>query len=205
MEPENISREQSLEIIETMINRAKNQFSENGTLYLLWGWWVFACSLIEFGLLKFFNYANHWQVWWTVIFVLMFQVFYLRKRRKQIRVRTYTHEIIGFVWITFFVLMVLAVFLISRFNDPQAASLIDPFFLALYGMPTFLSGIILKFRPLIFGGICCWILSIICSFISPEYHLLMLPVAMIVAWIIPGYLLRIKYKSTNRIGVVQTV
>jgi hypothetical protein len=195
MEDENFSGRQSLEVIESMINKAKNQFSENGTLYLLWGWWVFACSIIEFILINVMHYELHWIVWWSFILVLGYQFFYLRKKIRQQRVRTYTDEIIGFVWITFLILMMLIVYLIARIDDPNKIALIDPAFLVLYGMPTFLSGIILKFKPLIIGGIGCWLLSIITTFISPEYHLLFLPVAMIIAWIIPGYLLRKKYKS----------
>jgi len=194
MEEENFSGKQSLEVIESMINKAKNQFSENGDLYLLWGWWVFACSIIEFILLNLMHSEWHWIVWWSVILVLGYQFFYLRKKIGRQRVRTYTDEIIGFVWITFLILMILILFLIGRIDDPNKFALIDPSFLILYGMPTFLSGVILKFKPLIIGGIGCWILSVIATFISPQYHLLLLPVAMVIGWIIPGYLLRKKFK-----------
>ena len=194
MEEENLSGQQSLEVIESMINRAKNQFSENGTLYLLWGWWVFVCSIAQFILLNVVHYEKHWIVWWSMWVILIYQLFYLRKKRNRTRVRTYTDEIIGFVWITFFILIVLLVFLIARADNENIAGMIDPAFLILYGMPTFLSGIILKFRPLIIGGIGCWILSVIASFVSTEYHLLFLPVAMLIAWITPGYLLRKRFK-----------
>jgi hypothetical protein len=74
---------------------------------------------------------------------------------------------------------------------------INPGFLALYGMPTVLSGVILRFRPLIIGGVCCWALSVGASFISFEYQLLFLGAAVIAAWIIPGYLLRSRFKKIN--------
>jgi hypothetical protein len=195
MQEENISGEESLVLIESMIKKAKNQFSENGDLYLLWGWWVFVCSIAEFILLNLMNFERHWLVWWTFPLVIAFQIWYLRKKRNRVRVRTYTDEIVGFVWLTFLVLMVLIVFLLARTNDPSTFLLIDPMFLILYGMPTFLSGIILKFRPLIIGGIGCWMLSMVATFVSPEYHLLLLPVAMLIAWIIPGYRLRRKFKQ----------
>jgi len=202
---ENISREKSLELIESMINKAKNQFSESGLLYLIWGWWVLICSLAEFYLMTVVKYEKHWIVWWSMWIVVIYQIFYLRKKRKRIRVRAYTDEIIGFVWITFFILMMLLAFFVARINDPKATSLLDPAFLVLYGMPTFLSGIILKFRPLIVGGICCWILSVICSFIPADYHLLMISVAMLAAWIIPGYLLRRKYNASNSSVTTQAI
>src|SRR5215212_9312760 len=195
MQQENLPGKESLVLIESMINKAKNQFSENGHLYLLWGWAVFICSLAQFILMNYVHYEKHYFVWFSMWLVLIYQVIYLRKKRKQERVRTYTDEIVGFVWISFFILMVLFGFLFGKIFDVEKYyAFIDPAFLALYGMPTFLSGIILKFRPLIIGGICCWCLSVIASFISPQYHLLLLPVAMVIAWIIPGYMLRRKYK-----------
>lgn len=194
MDDENISGSESLVIIESMINKAKNQFSENGHLYLLWGWAVFICSLAQFILMNYVHYEKHYLVWFSMWAVLVYQVIYLRKKRKRQRVRTYTDEIVGFVWLSFFILMVLFGFLFGKIFDPDKYyAFIDPAFLALYGMPTFLSGIILKFRPLIIGGICCWGLAIIAVFIPPQYHLLLLPAAMVIAWIIPGYMLRKKY------------
>jgi hypothetical protein len=62
-----------------------------------------------------------------------------------------------------------------------------------------LSGIILRFKPLIVGGIGCWILSIAAMLIDNyDYQFLLIPLAMIIAWIIPGYLLRAKYKLQSQ-------
>jgi hypothetical protein len=77
----------------------------------------------------------------------------------------------------------------------KSYEMIDPMLLVLYGMPTFLSGIILKFKPLIIGGICCWILSVLSAFIPAEYQLLLIAAAVISAWIIPGYLLKANFKK----------
>jgi hypothetical protein len=64
-------------------------------------------------------------------------------------------------------------------------------------MPTFLSGIILKFKPLVIGGISCWLLAVVSVFIPMEYQLLCIAAAVIFAWIIPGYLLKANFKREN--------
>jgi hypothetical protein len=64
----------------------------------------------------------------------------------------------------------------------------------MYGMPTFLSGIIIKFKPLIIGGIFCWLMAVISPFIDVRYQVLLAAAAVIAAWIVPGHLLRNKYK-----------
>ena len=73
---------------------------------------------------------------------------------------------------------------------------LNPAYLALYGMPTVISGSILRFRPLIVGGVTCWVLSILSPFVAYEYQLLLLAAAVVAGWIIPGYLLRIRYNKT---------
>lgn len=191
------SQVQGLELIQSMINKARNRFSENGHLYLLWGWTVFVCSVAQFILLHFFQYPHHYMVWVLTWIIVIYQIFYLNRRKKNAKVKTYTDDILGFVWITFVILMFLFGFLFGQILGESYYKLMNPGFLALYGMPTFLSGIILKARPLVIGGICCWVLSIISTFIPYEYQLLLLSLAVIIAWIIPGYVLQARFKKEN--------
>ncbi|CAN5518203.1 hypothetical protein BH10BAC2_BH10BAC2_24390 [soil metagenome] len=188
--------QQSLQLIESMINRAKDNFAEGGFMYLVWGWAVFILSLSQFILLHFFNYPYHYMVWMFSWLLLAYQLIYLRRKFKKQKVRTYTDYIISYVWITFMILIFLLGFLIGRLTTGEYYTHINPIVLALYGMPIFLTGIIMRFSPLIIGGIGCWILSILTTFIENyDYQFLMIPVAMLIAWIIPGYLLRAKYKK----------
>jgi hypothetical protein len=190
------SPQQSLQLIESMINRAKDKYAEDGYLYLIWGWLVFGCSLLQFLLMHVFQYPQHYIVWFATFPVFIYQAFYIRKKHKQQTVVTYTDSIIGFVWITFSVVIVLVGFLIGQLTGGDYYVHIIPLLLAVYGMPVFLTGVIVRFKSLIFGGIACWVLCIISTFIKIyDYQFLCIPVAMLVAWIIPGYMLRAKYKS----------
>jgi hypothetical protein len=191
------SPQQSLAVIQTMINTARNQFSENGHLYLLWGWVVFVCSIAQFVLLNYFKYEHHYLVWGLTWLAFIYQFIYLARTRRKEKIRTYADRILSYVWIAFVVLMFLFGFLFGREMGDNYYRMMSPGFLALYGMPTFLSGIVLNFRPLVIGGICCWLLSLGAAYIPYDYQLLMLSAAMIVAWIVPGYLLRNKYKKAN--------
>jgi len=197
METENdFSPQQSLQLIESMINRSKDKFAEDGLMYLFWGWLVFACSLLQFMLLHIMQYPRHYIVWLATIPAFIFQFFYVYRKRKQQTVVTYTGYIIGFVWITFAVVIILLGFLIGFLTTGEYYTHIIHILLAVYGMPVFLTGVIIRFRPLIYGGIACWILCIASTFIKVyDYQFLCIPVSMLVAWIIPGYMLRLKSKS----------
>ena len=189
------SGEESLAIIHAMINKAKHQFSDNGHLYLLWGWVVLLCSITQFLILKFFYTPYHSLVWLLTWLAVIYQAIYLYKRKKHQRVKTYTDEILGSVWLVFVILMFLFGIMFAIILGKDYYLFINPGFLAIYGMPTFLSGVILKFRPLVVGGICCWLLSICAAISTSEFHLLFLAAGVIIAWIIPGYMMRSKFKK----------
>jgi low temperature requirement protein LtrA len=50
---------------------------------------------------------------------------------------------------------------------------------------------------LVYGARACWLMSIASYFIDFEYQLLLLAAAMIVSYIIPGYVLNARYKKAN--------
>jgi hypothetical protein len=189
---ENLSPQESLVLIDSMIQKAKNRFSENGTLYLLWGWVVLFCCTSHYVLLRI-TQDQRWGYIWSLTFLTgIYQIFYLAKVKKTITVKTYTDEIINAVWVCFGIVMGVATFIMSKLGS---WSLMYCFVLLFYGIPTYLSGMIMRFKPLMIGGFCCWTLSIISVFVQTKEILLLLAPAVLSAWIIPGYLLRAKYKS----------
>src|SRR5665213_1545047 len=92
-----LSESESLLLIASMINKAKNRFSESGTLYLLWGWLILICCIVQFIGFYFFD-TDAYYIWFSTWFLLIYQIFYLRKKIKTQKIKTYTEEINGFVW-----------------------------------------------------------------------------------------------------------
>ncbi|MFT3936799.1 MAG: hypothetical protein QM726_24455 [Chitinophagaceae bacterium] len=197
MAENNITQQESLAIIESMINKAKNQFSENGFAYLLWGWVILFCSLSQFVMEHLLHYEKYYLVWSLTWLAMLVQIIYYRKLNRNKPVRTYTGEIIAYVWMVSVIMLMLSLVIISKTLQPEQMYIANIVILTLYGMPTFLSGVILKFRPLIIGGIFCWCLSLLATFIPHEFVILLISVAVIAAWIVPGYLLRSRYKKEN--------
>lgn len=187
-----LSAEQSLQLIEGMINKAKNRFSDDSFLYLLWGWVILICSVGQFIILKFSLFNNSGMIWVLTWVAVVVQIIYLVKRKKKEKVKTYADELIGFLWMTFGISMLLLTYILGKTNT---WAIMYPVVLMMYGIPTFLTGVVMKFTPLKVGGISCWVLSIIATFLAPIYMLLLVAIAMLTAWIIPGYLLRNLYKK----------
>ena len=194
MQQENFSPKDSLLLIDSMINQAKNRFSENGFLYLLWGWLILFCSTGHFILLKLQLFKHPEIIWASCWLAVIFQIVYLVRKKKKETVKTYSDEIIGNIWMCFGICMMVLSIIVSRNN---LWMYMYPIILMLYGIPTFLSGVAMQFKPLKIGGISCWALAILSTFILPIYYLLLLAAAVLIAWIIPGYLLRKKFKNQN--------
>ena len=186
---------ESIALIESMINKARNQFSEGGHLYLLWGWVIFICSVGQFVLFNVFHYKYHYSIWFITWLAFFYQMIYMFRQNKKRKVKTYTDTVLGHVWFTFIIAMFLIAFVIGSKLGSETYKVIYPILLSLYGIPSFLSGAILRFRPLVIGGISCWVLALIATFVPAQYHLLLIAAAMIVAWIVPGYLLQSKFKT----------
>lgn len=198
MEQEPLSGTESLQIIQEMIQKARNQFSENGHLYLFWGWVILICSIGQFVLQHLLHSSYFFYVWGLTWLAALYQFYYLFKRKKQEKVKTYADVIVGYVWLAFVITMFLSFTAIGNSKGAaQFYALYAPILLALYGVPTFLSGMILKVKPLMVGGICCWALSLISNWVSPDYHMLLLGLAVIIAWIIPGYALQKRFKEQH--------
>jgi hypothetical protein len=195
MEQQELSTRDSLQLIESMINKAQNRFNENGHLYLLWGWVVLICSITSFVAIYFYgNGKMIMYVWMLTIPTVIYQMIYLARVKKNTAVRTYTDEINNYVWLVFVIMGFLVGIIIGRSGQPQ---LFNPLILMLYGMPTFLSGVILKFTPLRMGAISCWVLALLSVFIPYQFSFLLLAAAVITTWIIPGYLLRSRFKTQH--------
>jgi uncharacterized membrane protein len=192
-----LSPQASLQLIEGMLNQAKNRFSDNSFLYLLWGWVIFFSAIGHFLLLQV-NWMEHPEMIWMSTWVaVIIQIIVLAKQKKKETVKTYADEIISYIWSAFGVSGFCTMFIIVGWKSQMNWSVSYSLILMLYGIPTFLSGAVMRFKPLIIGGICCWALSIASTFVPTLYVLLLLAVAVVSAWIIPGYLLKAKYKSQS--------
>jgi hypothetical protein len=108
------------------------------------------------------------------------------------RLKYFTYATMIYVWNWIGFIFAATVLFIIMAKNMDA---FPPFILLLAGMPTFVSGFILKFRPLIAGGFLFWIFALIAHFASGDISALSVPVAMLTGYIIPGYM--IKRKADN--------
>lgn len=187
------SPEESLSLITSMIDKARKGISDKSQYFLIWGWGAFLACVTQFILKVVVHYPYHYQVWWVTVPCVLLSVIVSYRNRKKARVKTYVGETMSELWtalcITFFVMSMI----FSKLGWEYSY----PFFIMLYGLGTFMSGRLLRFRPLIIGGIVCWILAGICVWMKYDYQILFTATALLVSYIIPGHLLRLKFKQDS--------
>jgi len=71
--------------------------------------------------------------------------------------------------------------------------------IALYGLGTFVSGGLLKFKPLIIGGVFSWAIAVTTIFIPELYSMLMVALSIVVTYLVPGYMLKSKEKNLSHV------
>lgn len=187
-----------MQIIQQMIQTARNQYTENGHLYLIWGFVILICSVAHFVLDQYFHVKGFDKVWMLTWVALIYQFYYLSKKKKSVKAKSFADSIMMFVWTAFPVALFLcgfAILFLSGKQNVNAYVVLYPVFLALYGIPTYISGQVLKVPSLKWGGIVCWALSFISVFIPSGFQILLLGVAAIFAWIIPGFALQKQYRE----------
>jgi hypothetical protein len=189
-EEKELTQEESLRIIHDMIAAAKSEVSENSFTYLLWGWLVFIASTAQFVLVKL-DVPWNGIVWLLMPLGGIITALYFIKKKKESRVKTTINDWIKYTWISF----AIALMIVMLFNNTMTALQVIPCIMILYGMGLFQSGGALKFRPLIYGGIFCWVCAIAGFQIQNVYQLLILAAAVLGGYIIPGHLLKMNNRK----------
>jgi hypothetical protein len=187
------SERQSLELITTMINKAKNDFVETGIGALMWGSVVTFCALVSF-----VNYYLQFEwikfIWVLPVIAVIPQVILSVNEKRRRKYKTYSEDAMGGIWISFGVAMFLLLYFVNAFKVEHN----EPLFLTLYGFPTFATGYARSFKPMIIGGIACWVFALIGMYISFPYTMLLEAGAAQLAWFIPGLILRRRYRKARQ-------
>ncbi len=198
MEEKQISGQESLLIIQQMINTAKKEQKDNGMGWIIWGWLLFLASVFTY-----INIKTQWRSTWffwnlfgiLTLAVLLYQVIRNSFFRRKDRVRTYMKDLfqklnVGFFIMLFFVILAMNLGGVSPLKG--FAMLI-----AVYGFWILIYGALLEFRPSIIGAFVTWAFGVGALFAeSFDQTMLIHAAAVLFGYIVPGH---IAYKEFNKI------
>lgn len=187
MEQRELTQEESLNIISSMIEKAKGQIGRDSIHYLVWGWLGFVAAIGQFAL-RMLDFPHHYITWIILMPIGGIWAFF-QGRKQQKRTMGYSEKAMAAIWgaFTFSLLIVLANGFIIQWQVAYA------FMLVLVGLATYVSGAILDFTPLKIGGYLSWALFALAIYTNLDYAILAIAISMFGSYLIPGYLLKARY------------
>lgn len=210
-----LSEKESLDLITQMINKAKDACHDTGISAIMWGALIAVCSIVKLSELQF-GYQLPFDIYLLTFVAVIPQIFFSIRERKLRKVKTYDDAFMNAVWWGFGITIFLLIFILNvMYNQWMPASgeylkasgttsgfnLFEynaAFFLLLYGIPTFITGVSMKFKPMLFGGILCWVCCLASLFTPIKADLVLLAVSSIFAWLIPGIILEKDYRKAKK-------
>jgi hypothetical protein len=183
---EDLTAKESLDIITSMIHQAKGNAKRNSFHFLLWGW-VIMLANVGMYVLTMADYSRPYIVWLITIpaWILSFYVGF--RNREAERVYTHLDRIHLSSWTVFGVCIATIIFF-----GYKIAFQINPMIILISSIPTLISGITIRFRPLMFGAAAFWFFGIICFLTETVNQPIVGALAVTCGYLIPGYLLRLK-------------
>ena len=193
METNNLTPEASFKLITQIINEARNKFEENGFIYMFWGTLIAIAAISQFILLKNEYYSINYYPYFLMPLggVYTAYYFYKKKSTKQNQIS----KIVSLTWIALSINMMIISFLFASVLKEN----LTPIILILLSCGIIISGASIKSKLLIFSGIFINISAFVCFNLNWIYHSLLMGVVSIIAVLIPGIILMIKYKKLKNV------
>lgn len=205
MEKDTMTNYGSLQLIEQMINRAKDEEKDSGWGWIIWGFLLFFASVIHYLLLLagIKNSGMVWNVFAVLAGVLiassLFRKYVLKQKKD---VKTYTGELVDMIGNGFFIsLLVLVVGGATTGLERTGANF--GFLLSLYAFWLFIHGAAFRFKPMKYGAYINWAGAIVIFLWYKELGrevLLVHAICVLLGYIIPGFMAQRNFAAKNKGG-----
>ncbi len=193
MQQESFSAQDSLKVIQTMIEKSKQNISDQSHYFLLWGWAAFIGFTGQYILKVILLNPYHYHIWWISAVCFIITIVFTIKQSKIIKATTYTEDNMGSLWSGLSIAFIVSCIIFTKIGWQNCY----PFFMVLYGTGTFISGKLLRFMPLVAGGIASFLLGAISVWVNGDLQILLAAGAILFSYIIPGHLLHQKYHRSK--------
>ena len=212
------SEKESIELITEMIRKAKGGFHESGASAILWGAVVGFCGLLSFAQNQW-GFSIGFNIWFLIFGAIIPQAFIVFQEKKSKLYKTHQQSATDNIWMVYAIsLAALIIYqnivpgVSDKFMANEGFQLlqkntnsgeikefnfiipgISSVYLIIYAFPTIATGLINKFKPMIWGALFCYAFFLISLFTPFKYDMLLMGLAGIANWLIPGFILRKKF------------
>ena len=188
--------EKHIETINNVINSTKDNLKPLSVNFIFWGLLITLMSLFHY---VFPSLIHSFELlYWTVLPLIgmILTVYYNIKVRKRAGYETYLSRVIKIIWGVFnlsWIYIIVLSFTLKSFHPV-------PPILFLLSLILIITGLIIKFKPVILGGIFLTIFTFYLNF-NPEFNLLLVNVVGVsLGMLVPGLSLFYSKSSNNPDG-----
>ncbi len=199
MEEKPISQQESLLLIQQMIQTAKKEQKDDGKGWIIWGWMLFISSLLTIANLhfKWFNTYFFWNLFGIATIVIFFyetiSSLFISKR---IKVRTYTKDLFERLNAGFFISLMFIIVAINAGVPPTKGFAL---LISLYAFWMLIYGSALNFKPSIIAAYTTWGFGIAALFVKTfEWVMVMHALGVLFGYIIPGHIAYKEFRKLHR-------
>lgn len=192
MEDKVLTEKESLDLISQMIRNTRSRLEDNsGIPFLIWGYTTVIVAVVVWSLVTTSgNYLWHWL--WFAIPVFggtLWLLHYKKQLNNRSRAITFVDRAISHVWMVFGI----ASFMISII---ALLTYIPILFIVLLtmGMATAITGLLIRFKPIIFSGFIGILFSPLCVIVRDTSSILIFAAVFVLMMVIPGHMLNYKAK-----------
>ena len=187
---ESISAEESLGIITNMIQQTRFNVNQGSFHLIFWGILIASIAISHYTLGLVGMGEKGGLVWLLTIPGAIVSLVYGLVTGKNARISTYADVLYSVLWISFAVVMFsgLTLLVMNRVDG----ALVAAYSMLMAAYATYMSGWILKFQPLKFGGMIFFLAAWLCFLLGGPITLLISAAAVIGGYIIPGVMLKKK-------------
>ena len=179
-----LSPEQSLSIINQVLEKSKYRLFQNKFAFLFWGYFILTLALAHFTLLEL-DYKYHFAPWFLSPLGWIVMFFYYGRKRDTKPVVHFMGDLMARIW----AVVGINILIVGFFGWSSLGQNVIGLIILLMSIGGLISGLILKFRPLIICSVLVNIVALLSIFLIPfEYHLLIMAASIILSCIIPGHL-----------------
>jgi hypothetical protein len=187
MEDKVLTEKESLDLISQMIRNTRSRLEDNsGIPFLIWGYTTVIVAVVVWSLVTTSgNYLWHW-LWFAI--PVFGGTLWLSHNKKQLnnrsRVITFVDRAISHVWMVFGI----ASFMISIISFLTYIPILFIVLLTM-GMATAITGLIIRFKPIIFSGFIGILFSPLCVIVRDTSSILIFAAIFVLMMVIPGHML----------------
>jgi hypothetical protein len=199
MDEKPITQQESLLLIQQMIETAKREQKDDGKGWIVWGWMLFISSVLTVANLhlKWFSTYFFWNLFGiATIVVFGYETINAFILKKGTRVKTYTRDLFEKLNAGFFISLLIIIVAMNTGVQPAKGFAL---LISLYAFWILIYGTALNFKPSVIGAYITWGLAIAALFLkSFEWVMVMHGLAAVFGYIIPGHLASRQFRKLHR-------